>query len=35
MKKLLAKHNYRYRGNINLALTKDGLDLRQAFEKTL
>ena len=35
MKKLLAKHNYRYRGNIDLALTKDGLDLRQAFEKIL
>ena len=35
MKKLLAKHNYRYRGNIDLALTDDGLDLRQAFEKVL
>ena len=35
MKKLLAKHNYRYRGNIDLALTPDGLDLRQAFEKIL
>ena len=35
MKKLLAKHNYKYRGNINLALTDDGLDLRQAFEKLL
>ena len=35
MKKLLAKHNYKYRGNIDLALTKDGLDLRQAFEKVL
>ena len=35
MKKLLNKHNYRYRGNIDLALTENGLDLRQAFEKLL
>ena len=35
MKKLLAKHDYRYRGNIDLALTDDTLDLRQAFEKVL
>ncbi len=35
MKKLLAKHSYRYRGNIDLALTPEGLDLRQAFEKIL
>ena len=35
MKKLLNKHNYRYRGNIDLAQTENGLDLRQAFEKLL
>lgn len=35
MKKLLAKHQYRYRGNIDLAVTADGVDLRQAFEKVL
>ena len=35
MKKLLSKHDYRYRGNINLTLTSEGLDLRQGFEKVL
>ncbi|MBQ3010626.1 MAG: tRNA (guanosine(37)-N1)-methyltransferase TrmD [Oscillospiraceae bacterium] len=35
MKKLLNKHNYRYRGNIDLAQNGNALDLRQAFEKML
>jgi len=35
MKKLLAKHDYRYCGNINLDSAPGGLDLRQGFEKVL
>ncbi len=33
MKKLLAKFNYHYRGNVNLTQSTDALDQRQAFEK--